>query len=67
MKNKCYREKDRERQGEKKIKKLIKMRKLKKNEKTELLKQSIRILKKPIGSVYKPETEKTEPNSNRKN
>jgi len=67
MKNKCYREKDRERQGEKKIKKLVKMRKLKENEKTELLKQSIRMLKKPIGSVYKPEIEKTEPNPNRKN
>jgi hypothetical protein len=54
--------------GEKKIEKLIKSRKS--NYKKKLIKL-IKILKKPIGSVrfrfYKPETEKTELNPNRKN
>jgi hypothetical protein len=65
----------RERQKEigvrKKLKKLIKLKKLKKlNCKKKPIKL-IRILKKPIGLVrfwfYKPETEKTKPNPNKKN
>jgi len=54
--------------GEKKIEKLIKS--IKSNYKKKSIKL-IKILKKPIGSVrfwfYKPETEKTELNPNRKN
>jgi len=42
--------------------------KTKKIKKTEPWKKQIKILKKPIGSVrfYEPETEKTEPNPNKK-
>jgi len=54
----------------KKIKKSIKSRKLEKKitEKSNREKKPIKILKKLTGSVwfYKPETEKTEPNPNRK-
>jgi hypothetical protein len=55
----------------KKTKKLIKSRKLEKNNRKNqtMKKKLIKILKKPTGSVrfYKSEIEKTEPNPNRKN